>query len=106
MRVPPRPSGLLDVFEVRPQNRGRDSLATLRTEIATLLATLAAGQADEARGRVVDAVSGRCARKRGRGALLAGDRRHPTAEGHTLLRISGRTRRLPLRLTNALALST
>lgn len=111
MRVPPpvltTVGRLLDVFEVRPQEPwDAERWAALRAEIAALLALLAAGQAEEARGRVVDAVSE---------ALRpdAGDESRlwpvtvdtSTADGHTLLRISGQdTIGFLFELTNALAL--
>ena len=99
---------LLDVFEVRPRDAWDEARwAALRGEIEALLALLAAGQAEEARGRVVDAVSEALRPEAADEARLwpvtvdtstAGD-------GRTLLRISGQdTIGFLFELTNALAL--
>ena len=98
---------LLDVFEVRPQQPWDETRwAALHAEIAALLALLAAGQAEEARSRVVDAVSEAL-----RPEATDEARLWPvtvdtsTAEGRTLLRISGQdTIGFLFELTNALAL--
>lgn len=98
---------LLDVFEVRP-HRHWDPAAwdTLRDEMSALLASLASGHAEEARGRVVDAVSEALrAEATDEARLWPVAVQTSTADGRTLLRISGQdTIGFLFELTNALAL--
>jgi glutamate-ammonia-ligase adenylyltransferase len=98
---------LLDVFTVRPGSPGDERRWTaLREEIAELLRLLASGEGEEARTRIVDAVSEAMRRD-----ASGGDRLWPIAVdtsmdgGQTRLRITGQdTVGFLFELANALAL--